>query len=375
MTDTPTNGAVPPTPQPDTTRDGVPVAPLAGGFLPPYADRLHLIADFPTPRAENLTAADPAAAAGAPFSAEALAAMEAWDARFGEPEPTRALVEERELPGPHGPIPVRIYRPEPGWTPPAASPATDAGLRAGLVWYHGGAFIGGDLDMPEADAVSRGLTTRTGTTVISVFYRLCTGGVHYPVPHDDAYAAYRWVREHAAELGIDAARIAVGGASAGGNLAAGVTLHGVDQAAAPWQALLAYPVAHGGHWPAPSPELGARLEQMPQILRFPADIMAAMNTNYLGAPLDAAASTPTYAFPGDLDTTRLKGWPATYIENCENDDLRASGEAFARQLRQAGADVEVLTCAGVPHGHLNAVGSPLTSASLDRFAARLGRAV
>ncbi|MBW3068494.1 alpha/beta hydrolase [Actinomyces sp. 594] len=369
MTDAP--GAAPSTPQPTTTRDGVPVAPLAGGFLPPYAERLHLIADFPAPRAEDLAAADPAAAAGAPFAAEALAAMEAWEAPFGEPEPTRAAVEDCELPGPHGPIPVRIYRPEPGWAPPTPSPATDTGLRAGLVWYHGGAFIGGDLDMPEADAVARGLATRTGAVVVSVFYRLCTGGIHYPVPHDDAYAAYRWVREHATEIGIDAARIAVGGASAGGNLAAGVTLHGVDDGAAPWQALLAYPVAHGGLWPTPSPELAARLEQMPQILRLPTDVMAAMNTNYLGAPLDADA--PAYAFPGDLDAARLEGWPATYIENCENDDLRASGEAFARQLRQAGADVEVLTCAGVPHGHLNAVGSPLTAASLDRFAARLGR--
>ncbi|RAX21392.1 MULTISPECIES: alpha/beta hydrolase [unclassified Actinomyces] len=374
MTDAP--GVAPPTPQPTTTRDGVPVAPLAGGFLPPYAERVHLIADFPAPSAEDLAAADPAATAGAPFAAEALTAMEAWEAPFGEPEPTHTLVEDRELPGPHGPIPVRIYRPEPGWAPPTPSPATESGLRAGLVWYHGGAFMGGDLDMPEADAVARGLATRTGASVVSVFYRLCTGGVHYPVPHDDAYAAYQWVRGHAAEFGIDAARIAVGGASAGGNLAAGVTLHGIDDDAAPWQALLAYPVAHGGHWPTPSEELAARLEQMPQILRFPTDMMAAMNTNYLGAPLDAGAGAPAYAFPGDVvDAARLAGWPATYIENCENDDLRASGEAFARQLRQAGADVEVLTCAGVPHGHLNAVGSPLTAASLDRFAARLTRPV
>ncbi|PHP53554.1 alpha/beta hydrolase [Actinomyces ruminis] len=271
---------------------------------------------------------------------------------------------------------MRIYRPESGWTPPMPSPTTESGLRTALVWYHGGAFAAGDLDMPEADAVARGLVTRTGAVVVSVFYRLCTGGVHYPVPHDDAYAAYRWVRQHAAELGIDASRIAVGGASAGGNLAAGVTLHGVDEAAAPWQALLAYPVAHAGHWPAPSAELATRLTGMPQILRFPADLMTGMNSNYLGAPLGEGAGAPAYAFPGDVaDASRLAGWPATYIENCENDDLRASGEAFARQLEQAGADVEVLTCAGVPHGHLNAVGSPLTSASLDRFAARLAHSV
>ena len=112
---------------------------------------------------------------------------------------------------------------------------------------------------------------------------------------------------------------------------------------------------------------------MPQVLRLPADILALMNENYLGGPVRDA---PPCAFVGDGNGSAadLTGYPPAYIENCENDDLRASGEAFARQLSEAGADVEVVTAAGVPHGHLNAVGSPLTSRSLDRFAARLARA-
>ena len=376
----------PPTPQPAATRDGVGLDPLASGFLPPYAERLDIIRPFPALSAEAMGAAlldeesgadgsEPdgpdsgGRAAGAPFGGDAMAAMDAFNAPFGEAERTRATAEDREVDGPHGPIPVRVYRPEPGQRPPTPSPAA-GGLRAGLVWYHGGAFVAGDLDMPEADAVARGIVTRTGTTVVSVFYRLCNdGATHHPVPHDDACAAFRWTSAHAAGLGVDPARLAVGGASAGGCLAAGVALRGRDDGATPWQALLAYPVLHAEHWPAPSEELADRLEEMPQVLRFPADVMAALNANLLGGPV---RDVPAHAFPGEA--ADLAGYPPTYIENCENDDLRASGEAFARRLAAAGADVECVTCAGVPHGHLNAVGSPLTARSLDRFAARLARA-
>jgi len=90
----------------------------------------------------------------------------------------------------------------------------------------------------------------------------------------------------------------------------------------------------------PAKELAARLADMPQILRFPADILALMNENYLGGPVRDA---PPCAFVGDGNGTAadLTGYPPAYIENCENDDLRASGEAFARQLAGAGADVEL----------------------------------
>ena len=103
----------------------------------------------------------------------------------------------------------------------AASRGTD---RPALVWVHGGAFLGGDLDMLEADGVAREICARAGAVVVSVDYRLCHGGVTYPVPHDDVVAAVRWVRDYAGRLGVDADRISVGGASAGGNLAAGATL-------------------------------------------------------------------------------------------------------------------------------------------------------
>jgi xylan 1,4-beta-xylosidase len=308
-----------------------------GAWAAIYAERLHYIAhlavlDYDNPGPSEL----------------------AWFAPFGEPEPTTAVAEDRELPGPHGPVPVRIYR-----------AATAAASGAGLVWYHGGAFIAGDLDMPEADLVARGLVTRTSGVVVSVDYRLCRDGVHHPVPHDDAYAAYRWTLQHTAELEIDPARLAVGGASAGGCLAATVALHGRDDGVPPARALLAYPVAHAA-MPPGSAEYRAMMTRLPPSLGFSPETISALNANYIGRN---PATADAYAFPGHASD--LAGYPPTYIENCEFDELRASGEGFGRQLASAGVDVEVTTAAGVPHGHLDAIGSPLTAATLDRFAARM----
>ena len=97
-------------------------------------------------------------------------------------------------PGPHGPVPVRIYEPAGG------------GADRGPAWsgLHGGGFLGGDLDMREADWTAREVCARAGAVVVSVDYRLAVDGVCYPVPHDDTVAAVAWVRDNAAALGIDA---------------------------------------------------------------------------------------------------------------------------------------------------------------------------
>jgi xylan 1,4-beta-xylosidase len=233
---------------------------------------------------------------------------------------------------------------------------------------HGGGFMHGDLDVPEADHVARGLVARAGAVVVSVDYRLAAeGGVSFPAPHEDCMAAFSWTAAHAAELGIDADRLAVGGGSAGGNLAAGVALHLRHAGAPPWQALLAYPIVHPVLPPA-SPELARCLSQIPPAVRLTSEPCREMVKIFLGGEIEDA--TP-YAFAGLADD--LTGYPPTYIENSEFDDLRASGEAFAEALAEAGVDVECVSAAGVTHGHLNAAGSPLTRASLDRFAARLRR--
>src|SRR6478735_7728085 len=173
----------------------------------------------------------------------------------GAPAPPTVEVGEDAAPGPHGPVPVRTYTPPSGGT----------GLPC-LVWLHGGAFRMGDLDMPEADWTARQVCERAGAVVVSVDYRLCVGGVTFPVPHDDVVAAVRWVRDGAADLGIDPGRISLGGASAGGNLSIGVALKLRDVDGQPPAALLPiYPVAHAVV-PTASASLAARMAEVPSVL-------------------------------------------------------------------------------------------------------------
>jgi len=311
------------------------------GFHPLYKARLHLLEGLPGPGVAETSAQE--------------AARHAWEAPLADVQPPQVDVQSIDVPGPNGPVPVRVYRP---------TTASDQ-LPAALVWIHGGAFMYGDLDIPEADHFARNMAHRTGTTVLSVDYRLCDDQVHFPVPHDDCYAVYTWVRQHTADLGIDPSRIAVGGASAGGNLAASVSLHAGEAGQPPWQMLLAYPVLHHVLPPA-SDELSAALAITPDALRFTRDNSIGINEHVMGRPI---ATAVPYDFPAlAADYTKF---PPAYIENSEFDDLRASGEAFATDLAANGVSVEVVTARGVPHAHLNAVGSPMLEDAYVRFAARL----
>jgi acetyl esterase len=290
---------------------------------PQIASKLHLL--------EGLTSFETAMADPAQ-----RALLDEFMSITGAPEPPQVETRDEAAPGPHGPVPVRVYLP--------AEPGPD---RPALVWVHGGAFVGGDLEMPEADWTARQICERAGAVVVSVDYRLCTGGVHYPVPHDDVVAAFRWVRDTAAELGIVAARIALGGASAGGNLAIGAALKLRDEDGEPPAALLPiYPVAHAVV-PAPSASLAARMAEVPDLLRFFPPQTKWFNENYLGGPLSAADG---YAF-GALAV--LEGLCPTLVINAEYDDLRSSGEAFVAQCALAGVDVRQVTAVGMLHGFLN----------------------
>jgi acetyl esterase/lipase len=263
-------------------------------------------------------------------------------------------VRSVRVPGPHGAVPVRVYDPrpvrddDPG---PASSDGESAGEgardRPCLVWMHGGAFIAGNLDMPEADWTARELALRAGAIVVSVDYRLCNDGVHYPIPHDDVLAAIRWARESAGDLGIDADRISVGGASAGANLAAGAALKLRDEDARPPAHLIfAYGVAHPVIPPMTAGH-AALMREVPALLQFPPEATSFFNVNYLGGPLSGANG---YAFPALAD---LRGLCPTLVLNAEYDDLRASGQAFAAGLAAAGADVRQVMVASMLHGFLN----------------------
>ena len=316
-------------------------AAKAPQFHPLYQSRLHLVEGMPGP-----------GIADDPDTGER---RRAFDAPFREPQLPEVDTYELALPGPNGPVRVRVFLPVAGSDQPAA----------GLVWIHGGGFMYNDIDVPESDHFGRHMAHRTGTVVVSVDYRLCNATVHLPVPHDDCYAVYTWVRQHASELGIDPSRLAVGGGSAGGTLAGSVALHAGEAGQMPWQMLLAYPVLHPT-LPEPDDDLRSALAVAPPALLFTPEACISVNEFVLGRPVSAA--TP-YDFPAlAADYTKF---PPAYIENCEFDSLRSSGEAFAADLAAAGVDVELVTARGVPHGHLNAVGSPMLEDAYTRFAARL----
>ena len=132
------------------------------------------------------------------------------------PAPEMGGVRDSHCEGPHGPIPLRIYRP--AGTGPTPSPGSTL---PALVYFHGGGWTIGDLD--THDVLCRQLCNGSGAVVVSVDYRM--GPEHrFPAAVDDCLAATRWARHAASELGVDPARLAVGGDSAGANLAAVVAI-------------------------------------------------------------------------------------------------------------------------------------------------------
>jgi acetyl esterase/lipase len=159
--------------------------------------------------------------AGEELTAERLPALrvlvrERMEELLGELPANEAVVrEDRRIPGPDGELPVRIYR-----------PAGAEGTLPCLVWIHGGGMVMGTLDMSDLEC--DGYAEAVGCVVVSVDYRLAPEHPH-PAPVEDCYAALSWAAANPAELGIDAGRIAVGGSSAGGGLAAGAVLLARDR--------------------------------------------------------------------------------------------------------------------------------------------------
>lgn len=263
-------------------------------------------------------------------------------------------IVDATIEGPHGPIPIRTYRPPGDETP-----------RPGLLWLHGGGFRAGTLDWNEGHMVSAELANRAGAVVVSVDYRLAVDGVHYPVPLDDVVAAWTWFTASADELGVDPSKITIGGASAGGNLALAAILRVAESAGTlPRSALLAYPVVH---YPVPAlPDaVYEEMATLPGMLRFFSETNETMFSNYVGRTTDL----PLHVTPGHADLSVV---PPTWIVISEYDDLRPSAELLARQLTSCGTDVHVHVATGMMHGHLNRTPViPEVDRSLAFFAASL----
>ncbi|VXB22951.1 Acetyl esterase/lipase [Arthrobacter sp. 9AX] len=307
-----------------------------------------------TARESSIPVDEPTLAPDAGF-AQYLAAPEGPETlpgKVGPDVPIRTVSAE----GGRGPVDIRIYG-----KPSTAAPA--------LVWLHGGGFVSGGLDMPESDYLGRVLAA-SGIPVLSVDYRLARDAVHFPVPHEDALAAWSWVRRNAAGLGLDPELLCLGGAGAGGNLAVGAALYLTDAGKPlPAKLLLAYPFLHA-ELPPPAGGLDeAVMETLPRHLRFTLEDCVRSAENYVGGPVSMASS---YAMPGYADPS---GLPPTAIVACEYDDVRGSSELFAANLEQAGVPVSFFLARGAVHGHLNhAAGSPEAQPVLDFLAKELASA-
>ncbi len=257
--------------------------------------------------------------------------------------------------GPHGAVPVRVFRP----TGPDVDP------RPALVWMHGGGFVAGSIDDTESVIPGSELAARAGAVVISVGYHLAVGGVRHPVPVDDVEAVWRWVVADAARLGVDPGRLFLGGASVGGTLATAVAGRLRDAGEpAPRGLLLGYPLLHFPLPPATA-DRERELAQVPVMLRFPLEYQQGIVANYAGRVDGLTADVA----PGNFS---VAGLPETWVAPSEYDDLRESGDLFAQQLAATGVPVHVQVARGMVHGHLGR-GPSLApvDANLDFFASAL----
>jgi acetyl esterase len=241
--------------------------------------------------------------------------------------PAIGLVKDLVADGPLGSIPLRLYRP--------VDVAATTPLPV-LVYFHGGGWVIGDLD--THDVLCRQLTAEAGVSVVSVDYRLAPEH-KFPAAVDDAWAATRWIVAHAAELGVDAGRLAVGGDSAGGNLAAVVALLARDDGgpAIALQALL-YPVT----------DVGTETQSYRDFSEgflLTRDSMRWFFDQYLSAATDAADWRVS-----PMRAPSLAGLPPALVVTAGFDPLRDEGDAYAVRLRSAGVRVDSICYGGMIHG-------------------------
>ncbi|MDH3680223.1 MAG: alpha/beta hydrolase [Acidimicrobiia bacterium] len=244
--------------------------------------------------------------------AEAREAAMAFADLGGEGDPV-ADQSDRTIPGPAGEIPMRVYTPEGDGPFPA------------LVYFHGGGWVLGDLD--GVNAICRTVAARAECVVASVDYRLAPEH-KYPAPLDDCFAAAQWVAEQGTELGVDTSRIAVGGDSAGGNLAAAVALR-ARESGGPELAmqLLVYPVTDLSFGTGSYDENGDGYLLTTDMMKWFWDL-------YLN---DASEGESHLVSP--LRADDLSGLPPAVVLTAEYDPLRDEGEAYADRLREAGVAV------------------------------------
>ncbi len=246
------------------------------------------------------------------------------DARTPTPPPVHTVTDHR-VHGPHGDIPIRVYRPETETATPV------------LIYLHGGGWTFGSVD-GGVDHLCRSLVEQVGITVVSVDYRMAPEH-KFPVPVDEAEAVLAWIRETATDIGVDPTRIAIGGDSAGANISAAIT-H-LDNAQAPLAAqILLYPATEYA------------VERPSWIDNAEAPVLTVRDTiwfwdQYLRTDADRTDPRATPA-----NSTSFTGLPRALVITAGHDPLRDDGLHYAELLAGAGVPVQMECVDGAFHGFM-----------------------
>jgi acetyl esterase len=262
--------------------------------------------------------------------AEARAQRRAEAAIVAErPAIPMARVEQVEIPGPAGTMAARLYVPQARADKPLPM----------LVYFHGGGWVIGDLE--THDSPCRFLAANAGVQVLAVDYRLAPENP-FPAAVEDAFAAYAWATGYPDDPPLPADWVAVGGDSAGANLAAAVCLQARDgNVPLPAMQLLVYPVTETGR------ELPSRQTFREGFLLTRRD-MAYYEDRYL--PPGTDRNDPRVSV---LQAADLSGLPPAYVAVAGFDPLRDEGAAYAKRLREAGVPVALREHAGLVHTFVN----------------------
>lgn len=260
-------------------------------------------------------------------------------------------VEETRFQSPHGTLPARVYL-------PSTARRTDAAL----VWVHGGGWVAGDLDGPEANWVSLELAAK-GVSVIALGYHKALHGRTGQVLSDDVLAGWLFAQRRFATEGIDPGAVHLGGGSAGAALSAGLSLRLRDEGRSrPATVILIYPMIH-----TRLPPLGTDI--LTAVADLPND--ALLTPGHLSVLIDQVRGEGDrggrYVFAGDAEN--LGDQPPHLIINAQRDPLRASGELYGWQLNRSGVYAATECQTAIAHGHLNHPGDPGALQTIARMVA------
>jgi acetyl esterase len=277
--------------------------------------------------------------ANAPFTFEEMIATRSAEeaatlARYVAP--TNVVVEHATVPVFGYEIPIRIYR---------SANSNNQGQAPLFIWHHGGAFMGGGLNMPEAHVTAHEVAARSGALVVSVDYRLCNDDIKFPTPQRDALAVAMWLLRNQVDLNFDPKRLFLGGASAGACLVGSLAMLLRDGGVPVAGVVPVYGVGHLEEL-APSEELIKHCEAG---LGHPVHLMTGHNAWLM--PEDPDECAGFHVWPGSESDYR--DLPKHFFIHADFDILRSTGEPWAQQLRDAGVEVIEVVETGTAHGFLN----------------------